>query len=120
MSETTDRSAYLDDFVNGGFVGNLSELNGLSEDEFRQLVTAIHGGADFEARPAAAAPGGEAFGALRKQTLEERILLLKIPAGAFPIPEALEDGRRLGRRFLDAYAADARPRVIGSPLASLR
>jgi hypothetical protein len=111
MSGVTDCSVYLRDFVNRGFVGNLSELRSLSEDEFRALVTAIHGTADCDTHPVAAT---QAFRDFRKQTLEERILGLKSPPAALPISDALEKSRWIVRGFLDAYVTGAKPRVIGS------
>jgi hypothetical protein len=122
MAASVDRSQWLDRFVAGGMVSSLQQLNALPQQEFDDLCQVF----DFQSPDIMDFPiteGGastEQPVVLPEQTTEERIASLKPVTGAVNLGDAIDEGRRLGRAFLEGYCEDTKPQIVSSKISALK
>jgi hypothetical protein len=122
MTAPVDRSLWLDRFLAGGMVSSLQQLNGLPQQEFEDLCQVV----DFQSPDimdfpiTEAGAGTEQPVVLPEQTIDERIASLKPVAGAANLGDAIDEGRRLGRTFLEGYCEDTKPLIVSSKISALK
>jgi hypothetical protein len=115
-----DRSEYLQQFLDAGFVKNARQLNNMDEGEFQALLHALNCPPD----PFPAAwemPPAEVSEMLEppQKTVEERIAALKVPKNAIDVMAELEAGRQAMMGNLVLYEAEVRSRIAESRVLRL-
>jgi hypothetical protein len=108
-----DRSQYLQQFLDGGFISDAQGLERLDQAEFESLVQALSFSAQDQVVYPAEMIEAETRVLIRppEKTLEERIAALKVPKDVANVIDEFEIGQSIMRGNLEIYNVEVKSKV---------